>query len=205
MIHARRQKRAIVIDKRKEILNSAIDHFARNGYSRANIKEIAEKAGVATGTVYLYFKNKDDLLVQSMKAMMELNLEKIKQKVAEVEPAIDRLFMFFYHHIEVFTHRPSMARFLVVELRQSEEFYKRYPSYNPYHDYSDYIMELVSKAIQEGTTIAYNPQTVAFIIMGAMDSVLTNWLINPESVNLEEVTHEIRAILRHGIRKDKGE
>ncbi|MFO7659680.1 MAG: TetR/AcrR family transcriptional regulator, partial [Candidatus Cloacimonadaceae bacterium] len=116
MIHARRQKRSIVVDKRKEILSSAIDVFARKGYSKANIKEIADKAGVATGTVYLYFQNKDDLLLQSMKSMMDVNLEKIKLKVAEVEPAIDRLFMFFYHHVEIFTHKPSMARFLVVEV-----------------------------------------------------------------------------------------
>lgn len=202
MIHARRQKRSIVVDKRKEILASAIDVFARKGYSKANIKEIADKAGVATGTVYLYFQNKDDLLLQSMKSMMDVNLEKIKQKVAEIEPAIDRLFMFFYHHVEIFTHKPSMARFLVVEVRQCEEFYKRYPSYNPYHDYADYIIDVVKQAIDQGTTLPFNPQTVAYLILGAMDAVLTNWLINPEGVNLEEVTHEIRAILRHGIRKD---
>lgn len=202
MIHARRQKRSIVIDKRKEILTAAIDVFARKGYSKANIKEIADKAGVATGTVYLYFQNKDDLLLQSMKSMMDVNLDKIKQKVADVEPAIDRLFMFFYHHIEIFTHKPSMARFLVVEVRQCEEFYKRYPTYNPYHDYADYIIDLVKQAIEQGTTMPFNPITVAYLILGAMDSVLTHWLVNPEEVNLEEVTHEIRAILRHGIRKD---
>jgi len=200
MIHAKRHKRSIVIDKRKEILTSAIDVFARKGYNKANIMEVAEKAGVATGTVYLYFKNKDDLLLQAMKSMMDINLAKIKQKVAGVEPAIDKLFMFFYHHIEVFTHKPSMARFLVVELRQSEEFYKRYPSYNPYHDYYNFIQELVQQAIKEGTTLPFNPVTVSYIIMGAMDTILTQWLIHPESVNLEEVTHEVREILRHGIR-----
>ncbi len=202
MIHARRQKRSFVIDKRKEILTAAIDVFARKGYSKTKIKEIADKAGVATGTVYLYFQNKDDLLLQSMKSMMDVNLDKIKQKVADVEPAIDRLFMFFYHHIEIFTHKPSMARFLVVDVRQCEEFYKRYPTYNPYHDYADYIIELVKLAIEQGTTMPFNPITVAYLILGAMDSVLTHWLVNPEEVNLEEVTHEIRAILRHGIRKD---
>lgn len=202
MIHAKRHKRSIVVDKRKEILNSAIEVFAHKGYNKANIKDIADKAGVATGTVYLYFKNKDDLLLQSMKTMMDINLEKIKHKIAAVEPAIDKLFMFFFHHIEVFTQKPSMARFLVVELRQSEEFYKRYPSYNPYHDYADYIDELVRQSIKEGNTLPFNPRTISYLILGAMDTVLTDWLVNPDKVNLEEVSQEIRTILRHGIRKE---
>jgi TetR/AcrR family fatty acid metabolism transcriptional regulator len=202
MVHAKRQKRSIVIDKRKEILTAAIDVFARKGYNKANIMEVANKAGVATGTVYLYFKNKDDLLLQAMKTMMDSNLVEIKKKISNEEKSIDKLFMFFYHHIEVFTKKPSMARFLVVELRQSEEFYKRYPSYNPYHEYHDFVQDLVKKAIKEGTTIAYNPATISYMILGAMDTVVTQWLIHPESINLEEVTKEMRAVLHNGMKKE---
>jgi TetR/AcrR family transcriptional regulator, fatty acid metabolism regulator protein len=203
MIHAKRQKRSIVIDKRKEILTAAIDIFARRGYVGASIKDVADKAGVATGTVYLYFKNKDDLLLQSMKTMMDSNLVEIKKKIANVEPSIDKLFMFFYHHVEVFTKKPSMARFLVVELRQSEEFYKRHPSYNPYHDYADLVKDMVRKAIQEGTTQAYKPETISYLILGAMDAVLTQWLVNPEAVDLETVVKEIQVVLHNGMKKRK--
>ncbi len=203
MIHAKRQKRSIVVDKRKEILAAAIEVFARKGYNKANIVEVAARAGVATGTVYLYFKNKDDLLLQSMKTMMDTNFEDIKKKLIKEKKAIDKLFMFFYHHIDVFTTRPSMARFLMVELRQSEEFYKRYPTYNPFHDYQEFVEELVKKAIKEGTTLPYNPSTVSYLILGAMDSVVTHWLIHPESVDLIAVTGEIRKILHNGMKKEQ--
>ncbi len=202
MIHAKRNKRSNVADKRKEILISAIEVFAQKGYNKANIKEVADKAGVASGTVYLYFKSKDDLLLQAMKTMLDSNLIEIKEKIASEEKAIDKLYMFFYHHIEVFTKKPSMARFLVVELRQSEEFYKRYPTYNPYHEYQSYVQELVKKAIKEGTTLPYNPVTISYLILGAMDAVLTQWLINPESVNLEKVTKEMREVLHNGMKKE---
>jgi TetR/AcrR family fatty acid metabolism transcriptional regulator len=202
MIHAKRQKRSIVKDKRREILSAAIEVFARKGYNKANIMEVAGKAGVATGTVYLYFKNKDDLLLQAMKTMMDSNLAEIKKKIANIEPSIEKLFMFFYSHIEVFTRKPSMARFLVVELRQSEEFYKRHPSYNPYHDYQDYVVDLVDKAIKEGTTQPYDPITVSYLILGAMNSVLTQWVIHPESIDLEQVTKDVRQILHNGMKTD---
>jgi hypothetical protein len=110
--------------------------------------------------------------------------------------------MFFYHHVEVFTQRPSMARFLVVELRQSEEFYKRYPTYNPYHEYKTYVMELISLAILEGTTKPYHPETIAFLILGAMDTVLTQWVVNPDSVKLNEVVAELRIILHDGLKTE---
>lgn len=202
MIHAKRQKRSIVMDKRKEIISAAIEVFARKGYNKANIMEVAAKAGVATGTVYLYFKNKDDLLLQSMKTMMDGNLAEIKKKLVTEQKSIDKLFMFFYHHIEVFTRKPSMARFLVVELRQSEEFYKRYPSYNPYLEYHDYVQELVKKAIKEGTTFAYNPTTISCIILGTMDAIVTQWIIHPAGINLESVVKEVRQVLHNGMKKE---
>ncbi len=203
MVHAKRQKRSIVKDKRQEILNAAIDIFGRKGYRDANIMEVSGKAGVATGTVYLYFKNKDDLLMQSMKAMMDVTLAEIKKKVAQEKLAIDKVYMFFYHHIEVFTKRPSMARFLAVEIKQSEEFYKRYPSYHPYQEFQEFIIGLLEKAIKEGTTIPYNPRTISLLLIGAMDAVLSQWVVDPNSIDLEEVVKELREIIRFGIRIKK--
>lgn len=200
MVRAKRRKRSPVADKRKELLTAAIEIFAKKGYNKANIKELSDMAGVACGTVYLYFKNKDDLLLQAIKTMMDTNLSQIREKISNIEPSIEKLYMFFYHHIELFTHNPSMAQFLVVELKQSEEFYKKHPTYNPYHEYMDYIHELVTKAVKEGTTLPYNPKTISFIILGTMDALLTQWLVNPESVDLEETVKEIRAVLHNGMK-----
>jgi TetR/AcrR family fatty acid metabolism transcriptional regulator len=198
---ARRQKKTISSDRRNEILSAAVEVFARKGYNKASITEVATNAGVASGTVYLYFKNKDDLLLQAMKTIMDSNLEGIKQKAARLEKPIDKLFMFFYHHIAMFISRPSMARFLMVELRQSEEFYKIHPSYNPYKDYRDYIEELITLSIEDGTTKPFHPSTIAYVILGFMDNLVTEWLINPEQVDMESAILEVREILKYGTRQ----
>lgn len=202
MLRATKHKRTIINDKRKAILDSAIEVFAQKGFSKANIQEVANKANVASGTVYLYFKNKDDLLLQAMKTMMDSTLSDIKERIAGVELSVDKLFLFFYHHVEIFTNNPSMARFLIVELRQSEEFYKKHPTYNPYHDYQSFVQELITSAIEEGTTIAYNPVTISYILLGAMDTVLMQWLVSPDSINLEQITNEVREIMHNGMKKE---
>lgn len=202
MIPVKRSRNSKKNDKRTALLNAAIDVFGKRGFIKANISDVAEIAGVASGTVYLYFKNKDDLLLQAMQQMMDQNLKQIKKKLAQIPLAVDKLFMFFYYHVEVFSQHPSMARFLVVELRQSEEFFKRYPTYNPYHDYKELVLELITKSIAEGTTKPYNPETLAFLIIGAMDTVLTQWVIHPESVDLEAVALEMRVILHNGMKTD---
>jgi TetR/AcrR family fatty acid metabolism transcriptional regulator len=190
----------MVADKRNEILKAAIEVFAHKGFNSASINEVASKAGVASGTVYLYFKSKDDLLLQAMKTMMDSNLEEIKVRVATVEKPIDKLFMFFFHHIEMFLKKPSMARFLMVELRQSEEFYKIHPTYNPYQEYREFIDELILLSMQDGTTKQFNPSTISFIILGFMDNLVTEWLINPGKVDMEKTILEVREILKYGTR-----
>jgi TetR/AcrR family transcriptional regulator, fatty acid metabolism regulator protein len=200
MNHAKRQKRSIMVDKRREIQNAAIDVFAKRGYNTASIKDIADKAGVATGTVYLYYKNKDDLLLQAMKYMLDSCLHDIRNRVVGITSPLDKIYAFYMMHMEMFTKRPSMARFLIVELRQSEEFYKKHPTYNPYEHYVEYVVELLNQAIEEGLIKPFNPHTIAYSVIGFMDSLLTHWLRNPSEVNLEQTSGEFREIIQYGIR-----
>jgi len=202
MIHAKRRKSAQRKDKRHDILRAAVSEFAKKGYNNANINEIAALAEVATGTIYNYFLNKDDLLIQAMHAMVEDTLRSIKKRIAGEPRAVDKLIRFFYEHVSVFTANPVIARFMVVELRQSEEFYKRYPTYNPYNEYLHYIQELCRQSIAEETTLPYDPVTLSYLIIGFMDMTLTQWVINPDNVNLQSICEEAQQILHFGLATD---
>ena len=186
------------ISKRMRILQAAIEIFAIKGYSIATIADIAKKADVASGTVYLYFRNKDDLLIQCMHEMMDSKLKEIQAKIAPEKSAMERLYQFFVHHIDLFTQDPNYARLMVVEVRQSEEFYKLYPTYNPLNQYLDYVRELVQSAIDEGSIRDVNATAMAYMIIGAMDLVLTQWLIGDNAIDLKQITDNIRNILQAG-------
>ncbi len=194
-----KQRHIVPLDKRAHILDAAITVFAKKGFSGSTISDVAKKAGVACGTVYLYFKNKDDLLIQCMHEMIDSKLKGIKNEISHFEKANERLYQFFIKHIELFTQNPDVARFMLVEVRQSEEFYTRYPTYNPLNEYISYVQTLIRDAINEGTHRDVDVTALSYMIIGAMDLTLTQWLIGNKDLDLIHITDKIRDILRHGI------
>ncbi len=188
-----------VRSKQALILESGIKVFAQKGYSAATIKEVAKLANVATGTVYLYFKNKDDLLIQCMNQLIDSVLEEVIEEISQETDPIEKLYQFIAKHIMHFSRNPLLARFLIVEVRQSEEFYTRYPSYNPLNRYLSHVRLLIQEAAVAKGLRDINHDALSYIIIGAMDQVLTQWLIGNESIDLLRLTEDIRLILRHGI------
>jgi len=192
------QRRISRIDKRQRILEAAISVFANKGYSNATIADVAKKAKIASGTVYLYFQNKDDLLVKCMHELMDSKLTEIKAEIENSPSAREAIYLFFVKHIELFTKNPDFARFMVVEIRQSAEFYERYPSFNPLNEYIEYVQALAEKAVLEKSMKDLDPRALALLIIGAMDLTLTQWLIGGQTFDLQTMTDNIRMILRLG-------
>src|SRR5919199_6580907 len=77
--------------KRDAILRAAIDVFAERGYFNAQVADVARAAGVAAGTVYLYFRSKDDLLVSIFEKTMRDALVHGRAAVADVNDPCERL------------------------------------------------------------------------------------------------------------------
>ncbi len=193
------------LSKREAIINAAINVFARKGYMKAKISDVAQKANVADGTVYLYFKNKDDLLIQAMREMLEDKLIKIRRKIAKKTTAREKLFKFAELHIDLYIKNPDVVRFMVVELRQSQEFYKKYPTFAPMNDYLNYVQQLVEDAIAEGSIRKVDSKTLALMIIGMMDFVLTQWALGSEKLSLHEITANFIDIVHSGLRIDPKE
>src|SRR5262245_47623636 len=109
-------------DKRRRILEAAVRVFARKGYYGARVSEIARKAGVADGTIYLYFKNKEDVLVALFDEVMAEHLERGKAELRAAKGAAARLQAVAEHHLRLFGDNPDLAVVFQVELRQSTRF-----------------------------------------------------------------------------------
>src|SRR6476659_5828599 len=71
-------------DKRERILAAAERIFARHGFFAAKVSDVAKEAGVADGTIYLYFKNKDDLLISLFERRMQEVNERLREATAKV-------------------------------------------------------------------------------------------------------------------------
>src|SRR5256885_2666434 len=120
----RRRRRSATSDKRTRIMDAAIKVFAERGFHSATVAEIAKAAGVADGTIYLYFKGKDDLLLRLFDEKMTALLAEARSELAREKSAPDKLQRFIQLHLALVERNPELASVLIVELRQSAQFIK---------------------------------------------------------------------------------
>src|ERR1041385_8086574 len=108
--------------KRERILRAALDVFARNGCFNARVSEIARSAGVADGTIYLYFDGKEDLLVTIFREHTRNYLQSLERELANVRAAEGRIRIAIRHHLETLGRDRALAVVSQVELRHSLKF-----------------------------------------------------------------------------------
>src|SRR5437588_3554418 len=114
--------------KRDALLRAAIDVFAERGYFHAQVADVARAAGVAAGTVYLYFRSKDDLLISIFERGMREALAESRKAVEHIENPIDRLRRIAQLHLARLGRDRNLAVVFQVELRQSTKFMERFSS-----------------------------------------------------------------------------
>ncbi len=160
-------------DKRERILDGALTAFAKKGFYNTKVSEIASQAGVADGTIYLYFKNKDDLLISLFEDRMEWIIERLRSELSAVEgDAVEKFRHMVTIHCRLAVENPELAEFITVELRQSAKFVKEYE--NP--KFGDYL-KILQGLVEEGQKVGrirddVDVRLVSRACFGALDEVL---------------------------------
>lgn len=158
-------------------MSSAIKVFARKGFYKTRIKEIAKHASVADGTIYLYFKNKDDILI----SIFEDRIGKLNQEMLEISkrpiPSTQKLKQIIELQLGNIRGHRDLAEVITINLRQSNRFLKQYaaPLFNQYLD----SMALVIKEGQEAGefTSDFPPRVLATSLFGALDGLMLTWVL----------------------------
>ncbi len=160
-------------EKRRRILDGALKAFAKKGFYNTKVSEIASEAGVADGTIYLYFKNKDDLLISLFEDRMEWIIERLSSEMEQTDGGFaEKLALFIRLHFMLVLENQDLAEFITVELRQSAKFVKEYS--NPkFGDYLKMLQGLLEQAQQTGELRQeLDARLVSRAIFGALDEVL---------------------------------
>ena len=171
--------------KREAILRAATDVFAGRGFFNAQVADVARAAGVAAGTVYLYFRSKDDLLVSIFERTMREALADGQQAVASLRDPAERLRRLARLHLARLGRDRNLAIVFQVELRQSTKFMERFSS-TLVRDY----LGLIRTAIADGQSAGVFRSTVnataaAKMFFGALDEMATNWILSRRRYSLE--------------------
>ena len=187
-------------DKKNAILQSAISVFGSQGFSNAKIQHIAQKAGIASGTVYLYFENKEEILDEIITSVWEA-LYEILSKVehhTELNPAekisamIDGVFDFFIS-------KPLLA---LVFVNEHESLDKMKPQ--NFMKMSNRALDTGESVMRDGVKNGFfkkqvNPKIFRIFIFGGLRNILMQWANDTKGFPLSEIRENIKMVVQEGI------
>lgn len=165
-------------DKREAILKAATRIFARRGFFQAQVADIARAAGVAAGTVYLYFHSKDDLLVSLFERTMRDAIVEGRSALERIADPVERLRKLAHLHLDRLGRDRDLAVVFQVELRQSTKFMERFSS-TRLREYLGLIRETLARGQAAGRfRTDISPTLAAKVFFGALDEMATNWILS---------------------------
>jgi TetR/AcrR family fatty acid metabolism transcriptional regulator len=188
--------------KRERILRAAVRVFSRSGFYVSRVSQIAKAAGVADGTIYLYFRNKDDILISIFEDRIDALSDAVEKETANLADPAEKLRRIIELQLGLVRKHRDLAEVITINLRQSNRFLKQYaaPKFNHY-------LDLIARVVVEGQRKGLfredvSPRVFACSLFGALDGLTLTWVIGkgkPE--RLERAAEAAATILIEGIRK----
>jgi TetR/AcrR family transcriptional regulator, fatty acid metabolism regulator protein len=185
--------------KRQVIINAAVEVFSRKGFQDSTISQIAQKANVAEGTIYQYFKNKEDLF-------FSIPIDKTKEFFSELElhlqgihGAENKIRKFVWYYLYHLQENPEYARALMLEMRVNRNF-ARTKTFEPYRPLTRKVLEIIEEG-QEERFIRKDVSIymIRHLILGLLEHLVTRWLLKGEKGDLLAQYNDAVELLIHGI------
>jgi TetR/AcrR family transcriptional regulator, fatty acid metabolism regulator protein len=165
-------------EKYHKIIEAATKVFARKGFYKAKISEIAGEAKVADGTIYIYFENKDDILISLFEEQMKAVLDNMVIQISEEDDPVKKLQKFALAHLQLVEQNKNMAEIIQVEVRQSSKFMKEYRN-DPFVQYLELIADIIRQGQKEGL---FNKEIIPGVakraFFGALDEMSRFWVLS---------------------------
>lgn len=181
------------------IINAAVKVFALYGYNGAQIAKIAETANIADGTIYLYFKNKEDLLIQVFENKMGSLIENIKQAIKEKSSVHDKLYTLISLHLKLLEEEPDLAIVSQLELRQSKKELREKNNLI-LRTYFEIIDSIVAEGVRIGEfNNTIKVETTRNFIFGAIDQAVTSWIMCGRNYSLQQEADSLHQLLISGV------
>ena len=186
-------------DKPQQIIEAAVRVFARKGYYNSRVSDIAREAGIAAGTIYLYFKTKDDILVTLFRDKMADFVGALRKAIAGEPDAGSKVRRLVSLHFSMLEENPDLAEVVQVELRQGQKFF-RGASSQEIGAYFALIGSVLEEGVAEGRFRSDLPVKVATkMLFGAMDQMATSWVLGKRGYQLVDTADAVAEIFLQGV------
>ena len=186
-------------EKYHRIIKAATKIFAKKGFFKAKVSDIAKEAQVADGTIYLYFENKDDILISLFEEQMHLVLENMRQQLSKEDDAVKKIERFAVTHLKLIESNKNVAEIIQVELRQSTKFMKEYKN-ERFMEYLNLIAEIIEEGQKSGVfNKAIIPDIAKRAFFGALDEMSRFWVLSSrKKYDIETAAEQISGYFLNG-------
>lgn len=187
-------------DKYQRILDAAVVVIAEHGYFQARVSEIADRAGVADGTIYLYFKNKEEILKAAISSAFTEFLSRARAELKPIRDPAAQLRHLAHLHLAALGANRAMAAVFQTELRHSAKFLAEF-SRTQLKEYFNLIREIVNSGQQSGVfRSGISDKIVANCFFGALDEMVTSWVLSDHDYPLEGAAAPISDVIISGLK-----
>lgn len=187
-------------EKRQRILRAAVEVFAQRGFFNAKVSEVARAAGVADGTIYLYFSGKEDLLISIFRDSMRTYLGRLRDALAKESTPPQRLSRLMAVHLENLGADRNLAVVFQVEFRQSLKYMSLF-SREEFGEYLDILRGIIEEGQRSGEFRSDLPSSlVAKSVFGILDEMVTSWMLSDKDHRPAEQVAELASFVLGGLR-----
>lgn len=191
--------------RRRDIVRAAVDTFAERGYFSARMHDVAERAGVADGTLYLYFKGKEDLLVTVLEEHADEFLALARRDLGQIADPRERLRRVVERHLVSLGRDRALAQVFQIELRHSRRFLRRVARGRV----AQYL-HLLEEVIAAGAAAAVfradvPPEVAARVVFGAIDEMVTAWVLATRPRPLASQAETVLALIMQALEPARGD
>ena len=186
--------------KYKQIIDAAVIAIAESGYHQAQVSKIAKQAGVADGTIYLYFKNKEDILISLFEEKMSVFVDNLKLIIKDENSASEKLGQMIENHFQVLANDRHLATVTQLELRQSNKEIRL-----KINDILKEYLKMIDQIIIEGMVSGeFKPSMDVRIarqmVFGTIDEISTTWVMNENRYDLMDLAPKVKEMLLNGVK-----
>jgi TetR/AcrR family fatty acid metabolism transcriptional regulator len=173
--------------------------FARQGFHQSTVSQIAREAGVADGTIYLYFKNKDDILVHFFSYKTKQAFERFRASLDDAGDSLSKLRNLIRLHLSEFQRDRNLAIVYQVETHQSSRLAE-----DQIKEMSKMYLDIVSDIVEQGQNEGLIRKDlyvglVKRLIIGAVDEVINTWIHSGGKYDLVSMAGPLVELFIRGI------
>ncbi|MFC5603893.1 TetR/AcrR family transcriptional regulator [Sporosarcina koreensis] len=186
--------------KYKQIVDAAVIVIAENGYHQAQVSKIAKEAGVADGTIYLYFKNKEDILISVFREKMGVFVDNVKEILKKEISATEMLARMIENHFSLLNGDRHLAIVTQLELRQSNKELR-----NRINEVLKEYLTLLDTILKEGIEKGEFDKQIDIrlarqMVFGTIDETITSWVMNDQKYDLMKLAPEVHRLILNGMK-----